>query len=232
MLSVTYLHHSGFLVETDQFQLIFDGYSENGTYDFFKEIEEKGKQRVFFVSHAHGDHFDPLILQGQKEDTVYVLSNDIGVKPTGETLFVGAGETHIFHDMGITTLQSNDEGVAFLVTVEGKTIYHGGDLNWWHWNGESDAFNEEIAKSYKKEIEKLKEIPIDVAFVPMDPRLEDKYYLAMDYIMSHVDIEKAFPMHFWGDFTMVEKLQQELFSAPYREKLIEIKKRGQTFSLE
>lgn len=31
---------------------------------------------------------------------------------------------------------STDEGVAFLVTAEGRTVFHAGDLNWWHWEGE------------------------------------------------------------------------------------------------
>jgi len=232
MISVTYIHHSGFLVETDQYQLIFDYYTENGRYDFLSKVEDNGKQRVFFVSHCHGDHFDSCILNGQKDHTAYVLSKDIAENPKGKTIFVGAGETHSFCGMTIKTLQSNDEGVAFLVTVDGKTIYHGGDLNWWHWNGESDAFNQEIEKSYTTEINQLEGSSIDVAFVPMDPRLEDKYYLAMDYALRQLDIKKAFPMHFWGDFSLVEKAKKEDFSLPYREKLIAIEKQGQIFSLE
>ncbi len=39
----------------------------------------------------------------------------------------------------IRTLRSTDEGVAFVVHYAGKTIYHAGDLNWWHWKkGEPD----------------------------------------------------------------------------------------------
>ena len=38
----------------------------------------------------------------------------------------------------IRTLRSTDEGVAFVVHYAGKTIYHAGDLNWWHWEGEPD----------------------------------------------------------------------------------------------
>ena len=49
----------------------------------------------------------------------------------------------------VETLKSNDEGVAFLVTAEGRTIYHAGDLNWWYWNGEPEDDNEFMVRFYK-----------------------------------------------------------------------------------
>ena len=60
-------------------------------------------------------------------------------------------------DLEIETLASNDQGVAFVVKVAGKrTVFHAGDLNWWHWNGESEEFNNDIADSYRQEIDLLK----------------------------------------------------------------------------
>mgnify|MGYP000382206809 FL=1 len=50
----------------------------------------------------------------------------------------------------IQTLKSTDAGVAFLVECEGRTIYHAGDLNWWHWEGEPDAYNEHMKMAYLK----------------------------------------------------------------------------------
>ena len=46
-------------------------------------------------------------------------------------------------------------GVAFIVTADGKKIYHSGDLNDWVWHGEGEEFNRNITAAYKKEIDKI-----------------------------------------------------------------------------
>lgn len=65
--------------------------------------------------------------------------------------------------------------------VDDRIIYHAGDLNWWHWEEESEYYNEQMRMDYQKEIHKLKNIRIDVAFVPLDPRQEEQYYWGLDY---------------------------------------------------
>ena len=58
--------------------------------------------------------------------------------------------------MTVRTLKSSDDGVSFLVDAEGLSIYHAGDLNWWHWEGENSIKeNKEAELIYKKEIDKL-----------------------------------------------------------------------------
>ncbi|MDO4530956.1 MAG: MBL fold metallo-hydrolase, partial [Bacillota bacterium] len=175
-MKVTYLHHSGFLVETETKVLLFDYYTEGGRKTFFDPAAYPRKDIFVFVSHAHEDHYDRRILDWEKYSNVkYVLSFDVRTMLgfTGEVLHVQPHETYTFDGIVIQTLQSNDEGVAFLVKADGKTIYHAGDLNWWHWNGEPDEFNDDIRRSYTTEIDLLKEAEIDVAFVPADLRLED-----------------------------------------------------------
>ena len=42
----------------------------------------------------------------------------------------------------ILSLKSTDEGAAFAIReTDGTSIYHAGDLNWWHWEGEPLAWN-------------------------------------------------------------------------------------------
>ena len=65
-------------------------------------------------------------------------------------------------------MRSNDQGVAYLVHSEEKTVYHAGDLNWWHWEGESEVFNKMIRRTYQSEINKLQNEKIDIAFVPVE----------------------------------------------------------------
>lgn len=211
-MKATYLHHSGFAVETETKVLLFDYYTEGGRYAFFDPAAYAGKDIFVFVSHSHSDHYDRAILGWAGQPGVrYVFSADAapGNGFAGELLAVAAHEAHDFAGIHVETLQSNDEGVAFLVEADGKTIYHAGDLNWWHWNGESDAFNREIAKSYTSEIGRLKGRQIDAAFVPADLRLEDKYSWAVDYFMEAIGTAHLFPMHFWGHFEVCQMLAEK-----------------------
>ncbi|NCC15849.1 MAG: MBL fold metallo-hydrolase [Clostridia bacterium] len=227
-MKVTYFNHSGFLIETENKVLVFDYYSQGGRFDFFDPKNYVGKDIVFFVSHNHGDHFDTRIFQWA-EQAAYVLSHDVKAESAfrGEILYVKAHETYHFHDMVIETLRSNDEGVAFAVEADGKTIYHAGDLNWWHWDGESKEFNDQIAQSYQEEIQRIKGRIFDVAFVPADLRLADKYCWATDYFMQEVGGAAVFPMHFWRRFDVCRMLKEK----PYGDKIRNITEENQSFSL-
>lgn len=229
-MKVTYLHHSGFAVETETKILLFDYYTQGGRYAYFDPAAHTGKDIFVFVSHFHEDHYDRRILDwAGREGVRYVFSKDVwaGRGFTGEKLTVKPHEAHDFAGIHIETLKSNDEGVAFLVEADGKTLYHAGDLNWWHWNGESDAFNRDIAKSYTKEIDRLKGRRIDAAFIPTDSRLQDKYCWAADYFMREVGAEALFPMHFWGKFGVCGMLKEKGYGA----KVMEIRERNQLFLL-
>ncbi|MBR5122499.1 MAG: MBL fold metallo-hydrolase [Anaerotignum sp.] len=146
-MKVTYLHHSGFSVETETKVLLFDYYTEGARKAYFDPAAYPEKDIFVFVSHAHEDHYDRRILDwGNLPNVKYVLSFDVRTMMgfEGEVLHVQPHEEYTFDGITVKTLQSNDEGVAFLVKADGKTIYHAGDLNWWHWNGEPDFFNEDI----------------------------------------------------------------------------------------
>lgn len=227
-MKVTYYHHSGFSVELENTVLLFDYYTQNGKYGGFDPREYEGKKMFVFVSHGHEDHYDRRIWDFAGK-AVYILPEDIAV-PAGvsaETVHMAAHEEKTVEGVQIKTLLSNDEGLAFLVKAEGKTIYHAGDLNWWHWNGESDAFNEEIRQSYCGEIDRLMGEKIDAAFVPVDPRLEDKYCWAADYFMKQADAKALFPMHFWRHFSVCQKLAEK----PYGGKVMKITGENVAFDL-
>lgn len=211
-MKVTYYNHSGFAVETENKVLVFDYYSLGKRLDFFEPQKYSQKEIVFFVSHNHEDHFDTRIFQWA-QTVSYVISDDIKLDPEfqGDVLLVKPHATYSFHGMTIETLKSNDEGVAFVVEVDGKTIYHAGDLNWWHWNGESDEFNNDIARSYQEEIARLAGKKVDVACIPADLRLEDKYSWATDYFMEKIGAKAVFPMHFWGDFSVCQMLKKKKY---------------------
>lgn len=227
-MTVTYLHHSGFLVETSHSVLLFDYYTEHGKYDKLVPADYMGKDFYVFVSHAHGDHFDSSILRWA-DQVQYIFSDDVQIPKdfTGKVTWVKPHTQVHVGNIEVSTLQSNDEGVAFLVKVDGKCIFHAGDLNWWHWNGEPQAFLDDIKQSYCGEIDRLRGEQIDVAFVPADPRLQDKYDWAVQYFMDTVGAKTVFPMHFWRRFELCETLRQK----PYGAHIAVITREGEAFSV-
>ena len=147
----------------------------------------------------------------------YILSKDIrknlcGEKYPGESRITWHPGRNTLDGLSVRTLRSTDAGVAFLVETEGKTLYHAGDLNWWHWEEESRVYNEMMKRNYWYEIGKIEGQAIDVAFVPLDPRQEEQYYWGMDYFMKHTDTKVVFPMHMWGHYEVWGSLGEPLSS--------------------
>ena len=202
-MKVTYIHHSSFLVETDENYFLFDYFE--GKLPQLKE----DKPLLVFASHRHGDHFSPVIFDLVKThaSTGFVLSDDIWKRRVpeelmGKTYFIGPEEELDLQapftgpsGVKVHGFKSTDEGVAFLIETEGKRIFHAGDLNNWVWEGEPEADNKRMSQRFHQELEKLRGIHIDVAFMLLDPRQEDKYCWGMNFFLDHSDSNVVFPMH-------------------------------------
>ena len=65
----------------------------------------------------------------------------------------------------------------------------------------------------------------DAAFLPLDPRLGEYFYLGIDDFMKEVDAKHIFPMHFWGEYDVAERLKQLPCSAGYRDRVVGSMKR-------
>jgi len=229
-MKITYIEHSCFSVELDNVILLFD---------YFKgqlPVFDKEKTIYVFSSHNHHDHFDVSIFQLLKgyPNVKYILSRDIkrkfgrkffnshGVDDEiyEKIKFIGSNQILETLDLKIETLNSTDEGVAFIVIADGKTIYHSGDLNLWAWNHKDEINNENARGQFEKEIAKIKNRHFDAAFVVLDPRQEERFYLGFDYFMKNTDTDKVYPMHFWGDSSVIERLKDMNCSEIYRDKII------------
>ena len=157
-MQVTFLDHSGFLVELDSAALLFDWWK--GELPAIKP----GVPLYVFASHVHPDHFDPRIftLDDGSREVRFILGHDIklssrnfsrwGVSPeTAEKCRnLRGGETLELSGVSVEALPSTDEGEAFLVTADGRTVFHAGDLNWWHWEGEDKGWNRNMEVNFKK----------------------------------------------------------------------------------
>ncbi|SHI11098.1 L-ascorbate metabolism protein UlaG, beta-lactamase superfamily [Sporobacter termitidis DSM 10068] len=237
---VWYLFHSGFAVKIGGRFLIFDYYNttasgrlrglEGGVVD---PKELAGSRVTVFASHVHADHYVPSVLKWAREvpDIRYVLSFDIDASGAPGVVKAYPGQTYGVDGMTVRTLRSTDEGVAFIVEAEGIKIYHAGDLNWWHWEGEPDEENAAMGAAYKKEIDKLRGETFDLAFVPVDPRLGNEYLWGLDYFMKTVGATAVFPMHFGDDHSIFDRLDRDPAAKDYRNRLVRITRRGEKFAL-
>ena len=216
-MKITYIHHSSFAVELDNCVLLFD-YFKGNIPDF-----DKNKKLYVFSSHSHHDHFNKSIFQIEKKhpNIEYILSDDIQVLTKENINFIGSNEKLSLDNLEIETLLSSDLGVAFLIKVENKTIYHAGDLNWWHWEGEnSPEDNAKAEKLFRDSVDKIKGINIDLAFLPLDPRQGDYYYLGFDYFMKNTNTKVAVPMHLWGDYSLINTFIKSNHSLDYKDKIV------------
>ena len=236
MLKVTYISHSSFLVELEEAYLLFDYYQ-----GIIPEFDPKKKVYVF-SSHGHHDHFNHQVfnLLKRENEIHFILSDDIQVDGFKEVTLVAPNTQLTIEDCQITTFKSTDLGVAFLVTYispksngSGKEykIYHAGDLNWWHWNGESREYNNKMMKDYQTEIDKLKGEVIDLAFVPLDPRLENAYLLGLDYFAKETRAKHIVPMHWWGKVDILDLLMEDSVTESYRDTIVCIREEGEMFCL-
>jgi L-ascorbate metabolism protein UlaG (beta-lactamase superfamily) len=207
---ITYLFHSGYAVETANHFIIFDYYQPfsgdklNIADGVLTSEFLKNKKNVsVLASHAHGDHFDPTILKWEKDNPNihYILSNDIHTKTKAlNHHMVSAYEKLTVGAIDIETFGSTDQGISFFIQVDGLAIFHAGDLNWWHWSGESQKERAHAEKIFKAEIEKIVGQEIDLAFFPVDRRLEEAYCIGAEYFAAKLKPKLLLPMHFGNDY--------------------------------
>ena len=229
---IRYLYHSGFTLETANHFLIFDCYRDTpagGLSEGVVDPEEiRDKNVSVFVSHSHPDHYSPKIFEWRRTvpNIRYFIADEIHTSE--EAVRLAPGETAEAGGVSVRALESTDLGVAFLVGADGLRIYHAGDLNWWRWNGEPDEDNEEMGRRYRRQIDSLRGETIDVAFLPIDPRLEENAFLGADYFMKTVGAKAVVPMHAFGDTAYYDILKTEPSVAPWRDRILFYRKRGDT----
>ena len=220
-MRVTYIGHSGFSVELESHILLFDYYE--GTMPEF----DPAKKLLVFASHSHPDHFNREILKLEEmyPDVEYIFPKDIGIAKKEQRIsehFMRKRDEITVGDTKVRSLRSTDEGVAFLIRCEDRTIYHAGDLNWWHWEEEGTEYNQQMKEDYQNALRSMEGEHVDVAFVPVDPRLEDAYYWGIDWYMRHTDTERVYPMHMWEQYEIQDRLLHQPETAPYRDRIVKV----------
>ncbi|MBR5284574.1 MAG: MBL fold metallo-hydrolase [Clostridia bacterium] len=229
-MKVTYIKHSGFAVELPGKTLLFDYYE--GQLPAF----DRQKPLYVFSSHKHHDHFDPVVFDLAKEYEVkYILSNDIRHRPDGlDITKVGPHKAIDVDDLHIETLKSTDEGVAFLITTEGTSIYHAGDLHFWLWEEENDEdrqWNIDMSKKFPAEIDHIAGRIFDIAFLPLDPRQPEEFRpKGIEVFTERCTARHIFPMHCWEDYSVIPVF---LENHPHHAQAVHtVTAQGQVFEIE
>lgn len=208
-MNVSYIYHSGFLVETQDACFLFDWF--DGALPHLSQE----KPLFVFASHSHGDHFSRKIFDLPARR--FILSDDIpqgeipGVKAvSGKVIRMGAHErvqvpladrtedapetTHFGQGEAflVRTLASNDLGVAFVLTTREGNIYHAGDLNNWWWDG--DAEDRKLEKAYHEELERIRGMHFEAAMIPYDLRLREPGFGIRDFL-QYCTADRIYGMH-------------------------------------
>lgn len=193
-LDIYFLNHSGFMLDDHRRCYIFD-YNEDPA-GHVAHMAKANRELWFFVTHSHGDHFRPIIstFNGAK----YFIHKDVHLQnvPTSQQYSLAVDDDVVVDGVQIHMYGSTDAGGSFLVNTGEHTIFHAGDLNWWHWLGDTEANNAEARSFFETELERTRGMKAEYVFFPVDARLEAAREWGLLEWLGTVTVEKLFiPMH-------------------------------------
>ena len=164
---ITYLFHSGWLLESERLSLIIDYVPsadqvlDSLLFNKLKEAAQAGKETFIFITHQHHDHFHQSLLNwpSKIKGLRVILGWNYDVKDEtikkvydGNRIQAGSLTIHAF--------PSTDDGSAFLISTGTQTFYHAGDHALWSDNQRTAFF---------REVENARRTAgaIDIAFLPI-----------------------------------------------------------------
>lgn len=216
-MRITYVFHSGFVLELSHCILVFDYWMDPAFV--LPGFLCREKPMYVFSSHFHEDHFNRHILSWKacKADVQYILSKDIlkhrRARKEEADVWLAKGGEWSDNLVQVSAAGSTDSGVSWIVSAEGKRIFHAGDLNNWYarfltedYRGGQiystefgisvDPLKEE--KRYLGELKDIRKIAdgFDVAMFPVDGRIGNGYTRGGRQFMETFRVGLFVPMHF------------------------------------
>jgi L-ascorbate metabolism protein UlaG (beta-lactamase superfamily) len=222
---IWYLGHSGWAIQTKSHLLIFDYWEredpkgERALVNGHIRPEEIQDQNVIvFVSHGHGDHFDPRIFEWKDKvpNITYVFGWQAEKDP--EFIYCGAErETFDISGVKVKTIYHDFDGIpesAFLIELDGLTIFHSGD----HGNG-PPPFKEPFVDN----VNYLSKIApeIDMAFIPI--------WGEESFVVDKLTPTFTFPMHDLGREHQYKKFRDRAEKEKMPTRVICAEKKGDRF---
>lgn len=207
-MTITYIFHSGFAIEFENFSIIIDYYSEPKSQKQINFVHShllKKKLPLYVLStHSHYDHFDSSILSWKqtKKDIKYIFSSDIlenQFASENDALYMKKSDTYTDENLHIKAFGSTDLGISFYIEAENKKIFHAGDLNNWHWDEESTLHEIKVSEAYyERELNFIAEDVkhLDLVIFPIDPRLGKNFMKGAEQFVKKIKTDTFAPMHF------------------------------------
>ncbi|MGI6794855.1 MBL fold metallo-hydrolase [Bacteroides sp. KG68] len=212
-MKLNYIYHSGFAIEADGVTVIIDYYKDaseevSGESIVYDRLLKKTGTLYVLCSHFHPDHFNRKVLLWKDchSDIRYIFSKDIlkHRRATAEdATYISKGDIYEDEHICIQAFGSTDVGISFLIELQGKRLFHAGDLNNWHWSEESTP--QEIRKAesdFLAEVRDLQQVvpKIDVVMFPVDSRIGKDYMRGAEQFVERIKTSIFVPMHFSKDY--------------------------------
>lgn len=230
-----YLGHSGFFLELESATLIFDWYQGN-----IPPI--RGEKPVYiFASNIQQDHFRPEIFSAveQLPHAEIFIGYDYSI-PEVDTFLDSLpekihdhvscfdGEQRLYTENGevlVSSITATESGVAFIVEIDGKTIFHAGtlylnqtateeDYNNWYEKMKAEhpdlniadykAYLEHCEDEFGKCTERIEGRTFDYAMLPLEPKHGDIGERTIKRYMQVADYKTWSPMQLHGMYEIVD----------------------------
>lgn len=216
-MTLTYIVHSGFALETAQCIIVFD-YWFDPTH-VMDRLLQSAKPIYVLASHFHEDHFTRSIFDWRlrKSNITYLLSKDIlkhrRAQREEADAWLAKGASWQDNIITVHATGSTDSGVSWIIKTEGKLIFHAGDLNNWYARFLTDSYSGGIIRSTemdtdvdpekeeKRYLGELKDIAkitthFDIAMFPIDGRIGNGYTRGARQFIKCFSVKLLVPMHF------------------------------------
>lgn len=218
MSTLTYIFHSCFALETGKCLMVFDYWLDPSVV--LPPILERNKDKHVYVlaSHFHEDHFNREVFKWRNEipNITYILSKDIlkrrRASKDDADVWMAKGSTWQDDNLRVTATGSNDSGVSWIVNVDGKCIFHAGDLCNWYARFLTEPQTPEtiISQEHEKinplaeekrflgELKDIRKITgyFDLVMFPVDGRIGNGYTLGARQFIDRFKVSMFVPMHF------------------------------------
>lgn len=233
-MRIYFLRNSAICIFLKKALLIFDYFEDKqggGIKEgYISEQDIKNADRVYvFASHSHSDHFNRCIFEWAKynQNITYILDSTIEDRPPlAEAVILTRGEKYEDGFVSVQEFGSTDIGGSFYVECQGKSFFHAGDLNNWHWKDEGDKrYSRVMEMFFLRELRLIRHRikSIDYAFFPVDKRMGSDYDEGAHIFIDTMKPKYFVPIHF-VDFndTMAYKKKKSSGST----KILAIQKNG------
>ena len=208
-MKLTYLNNSGFALEKGNDLLIIDCFNPKAHPMLDAKTLSAKNSVTSLVSHSHSDHYSKDIW----ELPLAKFAVSFDVPKLKEAVALSPGEQAIVNGIELKAYGSTDEGISFHINWDGLSIFHAGDLNFWHWADESTK--EYVLEAKAQFLEELSRIQagvkaLDLAFFPVDKRMGSDYYRGAVMFLEALKPKHFMPMHFGAEFNPPQRFFDEI----------------------